>query len=65
VVVFDQDVRGAIEGAPGFQSLSRLTAELRKPAGQGEAGSDAQVTVYGASSHLDLVPELVPVGGGN
>jgi hypothetical protein len=63
VVIFDQDLRGSVEGVPRFQALSGLAAELCELARQGEAGPDAQVAVYGVSPHVDLVAEPVPVTG--
>ena len=48
-VILDKDVRGSVQGPPRLKPVSRLTAELREPARQGETGPDAQVTSHGGA----------------
>lgn len=61
-VVFNHKVRGAGEGMPDVKPLRCLSAELREPSGQREAGADPQGCSQGASPHVHLVAEAVPVG---
>jgi hypothetical protein len=62
-VIFHQHIHCSVECAPRIKAAGGLLAELREPSRQRKAGTDPQTRSQGASPHVHLVAEPVPVGG--